>query len=88
MGGTHGISPFRIAQKEIRHQEVSTAKCSNCDKELDISSSTLLLFCSEKCAEQYYLDFNDFIMSLDAEIPDALLGDTQGETHNNRSVVQ
>lgn len=52
-------------------------KCFNCDKELDNSPLTLSLFCSDACAEQFEQDFNDFVMSMDAEIPDTLLGDTQ-----------
>lgn len=70
--------PFVLPKRKYNSQEVSTAKCFNCDKELDNGPSTLPLFCSEKCAEQFERDFNDFVMGLDAEIPEILLGDTQG----------
>ena len=52
-------------------------KCFNCGKELDNSPSTLSLFCSDNCAKQFERDFNDYIKSLDVEIPDTLLGDTK-----------
>ncbi len=52
-------------------------KCFTCSKELDESSSSLSLFCSDNCAKQFERDFNDYIKSLDVEIPDTLLGDTK-----------
>lgn len=52
-------------------------KCFNCGKELDSNPSTLSLFCSEKCARQFEWDFNDYIKSLDVEIPDTLLSETK-----------
>ncbi len=69
--------PFVLPKRKYNSQEVSIAKCFNCDKELDENPSALSLFCSEKCAEQFEQDFNDFVMGLDAEIPDTLLVDTQ-----------
>ena len=56
---------------------MSTAKCFNCNKELDESPQTLSLFCSENCAKQFDGDFNDFVMGLDVEIPDTLLSETK-----------
>lgn len=69
--------PFVLPKRKYNSQEVSTAKCFNCDKELGNGPSTLSLFCSDECAEQFDRDFNDFIMSLDVEISDTLLSETK-----------
>lgn len=56
---------------------MSTAKCFNCNKELNDIPSKLSLFCSKECAKQFDQDFHDYIKSLNVEISDTLLGETK-----------